>query len=123
MLNNPQSESYIQQCCYVWFTNTYCLKSHEPRCLMFSIPNEGENAWEVQKKVNIGLLRGASDTIVLLPNVALFMECKTEIGRQSDSQADFQSRVETLGFKYYIFRSLSQFQTIIKSHITWQKKY
>jgi hypothetical protein len=120
MLN---SEAKIQQDCLIWFNNNYCLKSHEPRCMMFSIPNEGENAWEMQKKKNTGLLRGASDTIVLIPGIPLFMECKTNIGVQSPSQKEFQERVESLGFKYYIFRSLEQFQTIIKLNITWQNGY
>ena len=89
---------------------------------MFSVPNESENGWEAQKKVNVGLLRGASDTIVLLPGVALFMECKTTIGVQSPAQKEFQERVTDLGFHYYIFRSLEQFKTIINPYLTWQKK-
>jgi hypothetical protein len=116
-------ESLIQQQAYIWFNNTYCLKHHEPRCCMFSVPNESENGWEAQKKVNVGLLRGASDTIVLLPGgITLFMECKTQIGVQSQAQIEFQERVTALGFHYYIFRSLSQFQQIISQYISWPKK-
>ena len=117
-----KGENYIQQSAYIWFNNQFCLKSHNPRCLMFSVPNESENAWEAQKKVNTGLLRGASDCIVVMPDTVLFMECKTEIGTQSPDQKIFQERVEALGFKYHIFRSLDQFQRIINTYITWQKK-
>ena len=116
-------ENKIQQSALIWFNNTYCLKTHEPRCLMFSVPNESANGWEAQKKVNTGLLRGASDTIVVMPGVLLFMECKTEIGTQSQDQKIFQERVESLGFKYYIFRSLTQFQSIIQNNLLWLKKY
>jgi hypothetical protein len=90
---------------------------------MFSVPNESENGWEAQKKVNVGLLRGAAGTIVLLPgSICLFMECKTQIGVQSPAQQDFQERVRLLGFHYHIFRSLEQFQQIISTYISWPKK-
>lgn len=87
---------------------------------MFSVPNEGVSAWETQKKVNTGLLRGAADCIVLLPNAALFAECKTSTGVQSKAQKEFQSRVETLGFTYFIYRSLEEFQ---KNILTWLNAY
>lgn len=112
-----EAENKIQQDCVIWFNNTYCLKKHEPRCLIMSVPNESESGWETQKKVNTGLLKGASDLIVIVPNTCLFMECKTVIGVQSDAQQDFQERVNALGFKYHLFRSLQQFQTIIKLYI------
>lgn len=116
-------ESAIQQSIVIWFNNEYCLKFHVPRCVIFSIPNESEDGWEAKKKFNVGLLRGTSDLIVLLPSrVQLFFECKTNIGAQSPAQIDFQSRVESLGFTYYLVRSLSQFQQLIQPHITWQKK-
>lgn len=116
-------ENLIQQNCVIWFNNAYCLKHHDPRCVIFSVPNESENGWEAQKKVNTGLMRGASDCIVLLPDgVALFMECKTPIGVQSDAQKSFQERVQLLGFNYHIFRSLHEFQQILNRYITWPKK-
>lgn len=119
-----KAESAIQQSAVVWFNNSYCLSSHAPRCVIFSIPNESETAWETQKKINTGLMKGAADCIILLPNsVCLFMECKTHIGVQSPAQKSFQIRVETLGFHYYIYRSLDEFQTIIKPYITWLKEF
>lgn len=118
------AENLIQQRCVVYFNNKYCLNSHDPRCVIFSVPNESENAWETQKKINTGLMKGAADCIILLPNsVCLFMECKTDIGVQSPAQKAFQIRVETLGFHYYIYRSLDEFQTILKHHITWLKEF
>lgn len=95
-----------------------------PRCVIFSVPNESENSWETQKKVNTGLMKGASDCVILLPNaVCLLMECKTETGYQSPAQKAFQARVEMLGFHYYVYRSLEQFQEILKPYLTWQKEF
>jgi hypothetical protein len=86
--------------------------------LIYSIPNESENSWETQKKVNTGLLRGASDTVVLLPGaVSLYLECKIPEGVQSPAQKAFQERIEALGFKYHIFRSLTQFYDILKPYL------
>lgn len=112
------AENRIQQEAVLSFTNKYCLKRHNPRLLIYSIPNESEDAWETQKKKNIGLLPGASDTVVLLPGgISLYMECKTQVGVQSQKQKEFQERIERLGFKYYIFRSLQQFYTILNPYL------
>lgn len=112
-----KGENLIQQEAVIWFNNQYCLKHHSPRCMIFSVPNESENGWEAQKKVNTGLMRGASDCIVLLPGIALFIECKTETGTQSEAQKSFESRVHELGFNYHLFRNLEQFKNIIHTYI------
>jgi len=107
------NENNIQQQIVIDFNNNYCLKSHENRCMIFSVPNDSINPIETKRKINTGLLRGASDLIILLPNKILFIEVKTEKGVQSDNQKDFQKRVELLGFKYYLVRSLTEFKEII----------
>lgn len=113
------AENRIQQDCVVDFTNRYCLKRHNPRLLIYSIPNESEDSYETQKKKNIGLLPGASDTVVCLPGgESLYMECKTNIGVQSPRQKEFQKRIEALGFKYHIFRSIQQFYSILNPYLT-----
>lgn len=113
-----KAENYIQQEAVLAFRNNYCLKKHNPKCVMYSIPNESENGWETQKKVNTGLLKGAADTVVLLPGaISLYMECKTEIGVQSDDQKQFQRDIEALGFIYYIFRSKEQFFKILNPYL------
>lgn len=118
------SENLIQQQALIWFTTNYCLIHHNPRCVIFSVPNESSNGWEGKKKVNIGLLSGVADMVLLLPNgVSIFMECKSQTGSQSKTQKDFEQRVKSLGFNYYIFRSLEEFKNIIIPHVTWLKKY
>lgn len=108
-----KSESAIQQQCYMWFNNTYCLNHHEPRLLMFSVPNEGKNAIEQSRKKQIGMLSGVSDTIIIFENRVVFCEFKDDKGKQSDRQKDFQERVEKLGHEYWIVRSLDEFKQLL----------
>lgn len=111
------SESRIQQEIVRWFRNNYCLKHHQPRHAIFSVPNEGKNPKEQLKKKATGLMAGVSDLIVLLPGVVLFVECKDEKGRQSQKQIDFEKTVSLLGFDYILVRSLEEFQKKIKKYL------
>lgn len=128
-----KTESYIQQQCLIWFNNNYCLKKHNPRCIMFSVPNEvamkvrgalmynGISKKIVDKVVNptinemknIGMKPGVSDTIVVMPGVVLFLEFKTDDGVQSEEQKEFQSIISLLGYKYFIIRNEEEFKRII----------
>ena len=60
----------------MWFRNTYCRIGCEPKCLIFSVPNEGRNVKEQMSKIQTGLLSGVSDLIVILPGITLFIEMK-----------------------------------------------
>jgi len=106
------SESALQQQCVVWFNNTYCLKHHSPRGLIFSVPNGGSrDVREAMTMKLTGLLKGASDLILILPNKKLiFVELKLEKGVQSPEQKDFQERVENLGYEYILCRNLEDFK-------------
>ena|SRR6187431_2858061 len=109
------TESKLQQDIYNFFHNTYCLKHHNPRCMIFAVPNGGtRNAMEAITLKATGLLAGVSDLIVIIPNKILFVELKTEIGIQSEVQKDFQSRIELLGYEYHLIRSLTAFQELFK---------
>src|SRR5690554_1917498 len=102
-----KSEIQIQSECFKWFNNNYCLKHHNPKCVMFSIPNEAiqRMAWkQISQFKASGLKSGVSDTIVLMPNKVLFIEFKAAKGVQTPKQRDFQQAVETLGFDYHICR-------------------
>ena len=112
------AESRIQQQAVIWFRNNYCLKHHSPRCVIYSVPNESENSWETQKKVNTGLMAGAADLIILLPNGRVLLpETKTPEGVQSHSQKTFQEQVAALGHTYFVYRSLEEFQSIVTPHL------
>ena len=111
-----REESKIQSECFIWYNNNYCLTFHEPRGLMFSVPNElgGNNAISTALAKSTGLTSGVSDTIVILPNGRLiFVEFKTAKGVQSKSQKAFEKRVTAHGYDYYIVRSLGEFKELI----------
>ena len=79
---------------------------------MFSVPNESVGSQ--QRKVNTGLLKGVSDTIIIHKGVCMFVEFKTLTGVISPFQKDFKEKVEKQGFKYYLIRSLEEFKKIIE---------
>ena len=113
------TESKLQQDIFNWYQNNYCLKFHEPRGMIFSIPNGGtRNKLEAITMKATGLLAGASDLIVILPNGKLFfIELKTETGTQSDKQKDFENRVSALGYEYKIIRTLEEFKNFVNETI------
>jgi len=111
-----QSESKVQQQCVQWYNNTYCLVHHNPRGLIFHIPNQNQ-----YKLTNIGVLAGVSDLIIILPtkpNEAtgqlIFVEVKDNTGKQSDKQRAFECRIDALGYTYAVVRSLEEFKQLIK---------
>lgn len=94
--------------------NNYCLKHHNPRLIIYSVPNESEDAYETQKKINTGLMKGAADLVILLPNGRVLLpETKTPTGYQSPAQKSFQEQCEALGHVYFVCKSLDQFIQII----------
>lgn len=111
-----QSESYIQSEIVKWFTNNHCLKTNFPRWLIFSVPNGGlRNKKEAVRLRSEGLLPGVSDLIVVYNYELLYIEVKTDGGTQSKEQKEFQSRVENLGFKYFVVHSLDEFKGILQT--------
>jgi len=106
------TESRIQQQCVMWYRNTFCLRHHEPRHVIFSIPNERESEAERIRLVSIGLLRGVADLCVLRPDGVWFVEVKTPTGIQSKAQRSFQEQCAALGIRYELVRSVEEFQEL-----------
>lgn len=113
-------EGRIQSSCVAWFWNTY----PQYRELYFCVPNE--NAREDSNAITgairraSGVVKGVSDTILFLARGkyhALCVEFKTDIGRQSDAQRLWQSKVEAQGFRYEVVRSLEEFKKLIKEYL------
>ena len=100
-----KTEDRIQQEIVQYYQNKYCLKHHNPRCLIAHVPNQNQ-----QHLVRIGVLTGFSDLILIHFGEVLFVEVKTEKGTQSEKQIEFQERVEKNGFKYFIARSVKDLQ-------------
>lgn len=107
-----KSESRIQQEMVTWFRNEFCRVGQEPRCIIFSVPNERADKFEQMRMVQTGLMPGVSDLIVITPGRVLFIEVKDDKGRQSDKQKSFQETLQTLGFEYFLIRNLEEFKKI-----------
>lgn len=102
-------ESHLQAQMVNWFRLQY------PSYIIAAIPNGGRrNAIEAKIMKGEGVLAGFSDLIVVAFNNILFVEVKTEKGRQSVLQKKFQSDIERLGFQYSVCRSLQDFQLTIE---------
>lgn len=118
-------EQAIQQSCYQWFNNTYCLLRHEPRLLIHSVPNGLPIQVKEQARIldllhKTGMVNGISDLIIHgVKGRCIMAECKTELGCQSEAQQNIQRRMQDLNGVYFVFRNLEQFQEHISKHLPW----
>lgn len=108
-----QSESRIQQEIVRWFKNNYCLRHHSLRCIIQSVPNESKSKQETLVKLSMGMLPGASDLLVVLPGVVLFVEVKRPGEKPRENQREYRDTVTALGFRYDVVTSLDEFQQLI----------
>jgi hypothetical protein len=68
--------------------------------------------WYCCKTIKVSV-SGFPDLIMLKNGVCVFVEFKTLKGVQSELQKYQQKLLENQGFKYYLIRSLKEFQKII----------
>ena len=113
--HQPQHvESGIQRQIIAWFRLRY------PEYIIAAVPNGGyRNAREAKIMKAEGVLAGFSDLVVIAREKVLFVEVKTQKGRQSECQKLFQKKVENLGFSYCVCRSFDGF---ILSFEGWLKQ-
>lgn len=107
------TEAQIQQSIFKWYHNNFCLSHHNPQNIIFSVANESSNVKEQMYKKSLGLIAGVSDLVIITESEVFFVEVKTPIGKQSEKQKNFQSKIERLGYRYLLVRSLEQFKEII----------
>ena len=108
-----QSEAKIQQSCVQWFKNNYCLRHHSPRCVIQSVPNESKSKQETLVKLSMGMLPGASDLVVIIPGIVLFVEVKRPGEKPRENQREYRDTVIELGFRYEVVTSIEEFQQLI----------
>lgn len=66
------------------------------------------------RRVSMGLRKGAADLVLVLPGYVIFLEIKKEDGIQKKEQRLFQDKVEALGHRYEIVRSLEEFRDLVR---------
>ena len=81
--------------------------------LIFSVPNERADFREIARLKSTGLLSGASDMILVMPNEVVFVEVKDEKGKQSDNQLKFEGKIKSIGHRYILVRSLEEFKKYV----------
>lgn len=83
-----------------------------PQKLLFAVPNGGSrHKIEAANMKRQGVTPGVADVILLIPKkgyASLLLEFKTQSGRQSDEQKEFQRQAELCKSKYVIVRSVKQ---------------
>ncbi len=105
-----KQEDRIQQEMVMRYNNTYCREGCIPRCMIYHVPNQNQ-----QHLVGIGVLPGVGDLVVIHAThthpigVHYYFEVKTPMGKQSPAQESFQSRIEALGYKYMLVRTMDEF--------------
>jgi hypothetical protein len=109
------SESQIQQQMVKWFGYKY------PECTLFAIPNgHKRNAITGAILKREGVVAGVADLFLMKANQkynGLWIEVKTDKGKQSESQKEFQRKALREGYKYVICRSIEQFMNEVVIYI------
>ncbi len=62
-------------------------------------------------------INGVADICVFLDSSTMWLEVKTEKGRQSESQKEFQARVERWRGLYHVVRSIDDVREILKGEV------
>jgi len=112
-------EDKLQIACKYWFDCQY----PDYALLLHHSPNEGklmQHDRDGAKRKAMGMRAGFPDFIFLLPNKSfpfLAMELKSDKGRQTEHQKEYQHKVEEAGGKYVIIRSLEEFIETVSNYI------
>jgi hypothetical protein len=104
------SEAKLHQQCYVFFHNQY----PKLRGLMCYNLNNSRNKIAGSINQSMGLQAGRSDLVYYRKGKAYMIEIKTEDGKQSLKQKDWQKLIEQEGFVYVVIRSIDEFINFIK---------
>lgn len=110
-----KTEDRIQQELVIYLKNNYCLPAHVDRGIILHVPNQRISRLERIKLAAIGVLAGASDLIFIYKGKVLFLEVKTPNGRQDPAQREFEGRIQSNGFSYYLVRSLDDVKRIMRA--------
>lgn len=131
-------ESIVQQGAVKWFNLQY----PQYRGLLVHIPNEGRRTIKVINGRSVcvggaklkaeGLVKGAADLVLFIPNKyfhGLCLETKIELfdysnGKekktktyQSPEQKEWQALVESQGYRYEVYRNIDEFRKIVLGYL------
>lgn len=82
--------------------------------LNYNNPRSAKNGYHLKA---IGLISGVADMSLLTRNGIVFIEFKTEKGKQSELQKQWEQQITAFGYSYVIIRTQQQFLTLLKKHL------
>jgi hypothetical protein len=98
-----------------WFGYKY------PECTLFAIPNgHKRNAITGAILKREGVVAGVADLFLMKSNNkyhGLWIEVKTDKGKQSESQKEFERKALREGYKYVICKNIDQFINEVETYI------
>jgi hypothetical protein len=103
------SEIQLQAACFQWFWNTY----PDERGLLYMNYNNAKNKSHGAILKAIGMVAGVADLTLLTKSGAVFIELKTEIGKQSPMQKQWEAKVREYGYQYHVVRTLEEFKQLV----------
>ena len=110
-------EAYLQSECVRWFRFQFPKMAK----LLIAVPNGGSRDVREAQNLKIqGVVAGVSDLILLTPKNGfgcLCIEMKTETGRQSELQTQWQKETEKSGNKYVLCRNFDQFRSEVLNYL------
>lgn len=115
---SPRDLEHRLQCaCVRWFRLAYPQHHHN----LFAVPNGGYRTPATAAKIKAeGALPGVSDLILLIARGGyhgLLIELKTDKGRQSEAQREWQRLIEADGYKYVVVRSIEEFIEVVTDYL------
>lgn len=114
----PRNLEHTLQCRVIrWFRLTYPNMVHN----LFAVPNGGYRTKTTAALMKEeGQLSGVADLILLKRKGscgALLLEAKVKGNYQSQTQREWQRRIEADGYQYRIFHSLEEFSQIVNDYL------
>jgi len=110
-VTSGQTEGRLMQDCFIWAWN----ELPETRGLLCYNLNNSKNAIDGNLNKAKGLIAGRSDFAFYWNRTAYFIEMKTATGNLEPVQKQWRELVQNAGYRYFVCRSLTEFQDIIRT--------
>jgi hypothetical protein len=92
------------------------VRMYYPKSLIYAIPNGGfRRKIEAKIMMGEGVLPGVADLHLIHKGKIYFIEVKSERGKQSKYQKDFEDYVKGQGFEYWLVRSVDEVIKLIET--------